>query len=109
VSSVDRVGIVGCGLMGAGIAEVCARAGMDVVVAESSTRAGDAGRKRLETSLVRAEKRGRLDRAADVLDRIRVVHGLDDLADRELVVEAIMEDEGAKMRSWPRTPPRSRS
>jgi 3-hydroxybutyryl-CoA dehydrogenase len=91
-----RIGVVGCGLMGAGIAEVCARAGKDVVVAESSPRAAEAGRTRLETSLGRAESRGKIVSAAEVLGRIRVVDGLDDLADRELVVEAIVEDEAAK-------------
>lgn len=93
----QRVGVVGCGLMGAGIAEVCARAGLDVVVAESGAAAVDAGRRRLETSLTRAESKGRIDSAADVLSRVRVVDGLEDLADRELVVEAIVENERIKV------------
>ena len=92
-----RIGVVGCGLMGAGIAEVCARAGLDVVVAESSEAAALAGRTRLEKSLIRAEERGKIDSATDVLDRIRVVVGLEELADRDLVVEAILEDEAAKI------------
>jgi 3-hydroxybutyryl-CoA dehydrogenase len=92
-----RIGVVGCGLMGAGIAEVCARAGLDVVVAESSEGAAVAGRTRLEKSLIRAEERGKIDSATDVLDRIRVVVGLEELADRDLVIEAILEDEGAKI------------
>jgi 3-hydroxybutyryl-CoA dehydrogenase len=92
-----KIGVVGCGLMGAGIAEVCARAGLDVVVAESSKDAVTAGRTRLEKSLIRAEERGKIDSAAEVLDRIRVVEGLADLADRDLVVEAILEDELAKI------------
>ena len=92
-----KIGVVGCGLMGAGIAEVCARAGLDVVVAESSKDAVTAGRARLEKSLMRAEERGKIDSAAEVLDRIRVVEGLADLADRDLVVEAILEDEVAKI------------
>jgi len=92
-----RIGVVGCGLMGAGIAEVCARAGLDVVVAESSAAAAVAGRTRLEKSLIRAEERGKIDSATEVLDRIRVVEDLEELADRDLVVEAILEDEGAKV------------
>ena len=92
-----NVGVVGCGLMGAGIAEVCARAGLDVVVAESSDAAAEAGRKRLATSLQRAEAKGKIDSAADVLARIRVVTELEELADRDLVVEAIVEDEDAKV------------
>jgi 3-hydroxybutyryl-CoA dehydrogenase len=92
-----RIGVVGCGLMGAGIAEVCARAGLDVVVAESSEAAATAGRARLEKSLIRAEERGKIASATEVLDRIRVVEGLEELADRDLVVEAILEDEAAKI------------
>ena len=92
-----NVGVVGCGLMGAGIAEVCARAGLDVVVAESSVEAAAAGRARLEASLARAEAKGKIESAAAVLERIRLVTDLEELADRELVVEAIVEDEGAKI------------
>jgi len=93
---ISKVGVVGCGLMGAGIAEVSARAGKDVVVAESSPASATAGRARLERSLTRAEERGKLASAAEVLERIQVVTDLDALADRDLVVEAIVEDEAAK-------------
>jgi 3-hydroxybutyryl-CoA dehydrogenase len=82
--------------MGAGIAEVCARAGKDVVVAESSPAAAEAGRARLERSMARAEERGKIVSAAGVMARIRVVNDLDQLADRDLVIEAIVEDEAAK-------------
>ncbi|RJQ86213.1 3-hydroxybutyryl-CoA dehydrogenase [Amycolatopsis panacis] len=92
----ELVGVVGCGQMGAGIAEVCARAGLDVVAVESSRAAADAGRARLETSLARAEKKGRIDSAAEVLGRIRVAEDLGELADRTLVVEAIVENEAVK-------------
>ena len=92
-----KIGVVGCGLMGAGIAEVCARAGLDVVVAESSEAAAVVGRTRLEKSLLRAEERGRIDSAAQVLDRIRVVDNLEAMADRDMVVEAILENEAAKV------------
>ena len=93
----EKIGVVGCGLMGAGIAEVCARAGRDVVVVESGATAAEAGRARLEKSLSRAEARGKIDSAAAVLDRIRVVEDLEELADRDLVVEAIVEDEQTKV------------
>ena len=96
MGEISRVGIVGCGLMGAGITEVCARAGLDVVVVESSEEAAKAGTARLESSLHRAVERGKLDSAEEVLDRIRVVTDLEQLADRDLVVEAIVEDEDAK-------------
>ncbi len=97
MSPLDHIGVVGCGLMGAGIAEVCARAGLDVVVAETSQQAVEAGRARLSRSLTRAQERGKLDDAQAVLGRIRVTTDLADLADRELVVEAIVEDEQAKV------------
>ena len=92
----NRVGVVGCGLMGAGIAEVSARAGCDVVVVESSPAAAEAGLDRLTASLERAESRGKIPSAREVLDRIRVTTALEDLADRELVVEAIVENEAVK-------------
>jgi len=93
-----QVGVVGCGLMGSGIAEVSARTAHDVVVVESSEDLAKAGLARLEGSLHRAEERGKLEEpAADVLARIRVVTDLDALADRDVVVEAIVEDEAAKV------------
>jgi 3-hydroxybutyryl-CoA dehydrogenase len=82
--------------MGAGIAETCARAGLEVLVVETNGAAADAGRQRLETSLTKAEARGKVDSAADILNRITIVEGIDALADRTFVIEAIMEDEAVK-------------
>ena len=95
-TSATNVGVVGCGLMGAGIAEVAARSGHDVVVVESDEARASAGRDSLEASLRRAEAKGKIPSAADVLARIRVVTVMEELADRDLVVEAIVEDEDAK-------------
>ena len=95
--SIERVGVVGCGLMGAGIAEVCARAGLDVTVVESSDDAADAGRQRLTRSLTRAQERGKLDNAEEVLGRIGIGTEMAAVQDRQLVVEAIVEDESAKV------------
>jgi 3-hydroxybutyryl-CoA dehydrogenase len=85
--------------MGAGIAEVCARAELDVVVLEVSEPAVEAGRARVESSLGRAMRSGRLDEAAHdaVLARLRWTTDLADLADRELVVEAAPEVEHLKL------------
>ena len=69
---------------------------MDVVVVESSRAAADAGRDRVQASLERAEAKHKIESAALVLDRIRVVTTLEELSDRDLVVEAIVEDERAK-------------
>jgi 3-hydroxybutyryl-CoA dehydrogenase len=94
----EKVGVVGCGLMGAGIAEVNARSGLDVVVVESSQAAVDGGFSRLAKSLERAESRGKLGEASaqEVLSRIQVTTDMDALYDRDVVVEAIVEDEGPK-------------
>ncbi|HLT11733.1 MAG TPA: 3-hydroxyacyl-CoA dehydrogenase NAD-binding domain-containing protein, partial [Micromonosporaceae bacterium] len=88
----DKIGVAGCGLMGSGIAEVAARAELDVVVVESNQPAADAGRQRLAASLRRAEAKGKVADAAAVLERVRIVTDLDALADRDIVVEAIVED-----------------
>lgn len=96
MTDIERVGVVGGGLMGSGIAEVSARAGKDVIVVESSAAAVDAARNRLEASLKRAESRGKIESADAVLANIRVVDDLTALADRDLVIEAIIEDEQAK-------------
>jgi 3-hydroxybutyryl-CoA dehydrogenase len=95
--SINKVGVVGSGLMGAGIAEVAARAGKDVVVAESSATAARAGLQRIRNSVERAEARGKILDAHEILARIRLVTDLAELADRDLVVEAISEDEEAKV------------
>ena len=95
---INKVGVVGCGLMGSGIAEVAAKAGCDVVVREVTEEAGAAGRKRIEKSLDRAVSKGKLE-AADrdaALGRIRFSTELADLADRDIVIEAIVESLDAK-------------
>ncbi len=94
----DRIGVLGAGLMGSGIAEVSAKSGASVVVVEASDVAAKAGRDRIETSLARGVKAGKLDEAeqAAILDRITYSSELDALADRQLVVEAIIEDEDVK-------------
>ena len=98
MSDITRVGVAGCGLMGSGIVEVCARAGLDVVVREVDDGAAAAGRARIEGSLARAVRAGKLsaeDRDA-ALTRVRVTTALDDLADRELVIEAATENPAVK-------------
>jgi len=90
---IQRVGVVGCGLMGSGIAEVCARAGLDVVVVEVADGALAAGRRRIEASLAKAVDRGKLapEDRAEALERLRFSTRMADLADRQLVVEAVIE------------------
>ncbi|WP_282697249.1 3-hydroxybutyryl-CoA dehydrogenase [Streptomyces sp. CC208A] len=95
---IQRVGVVGGGQMGAGIAEVCARAGLDTVLCEATRAAARAARERIAVSLERAVHRGKLDRlsAEAALDRISVTAELADLANRQLVVEAVTENAAAK-------------
>jgi len=96
--AIDRVGVVGGGQMGAGIAEVCARGGVDVVVHEIDEALATAARARVEASLGRAVERGKLTaEERDVgLGRIRFGTDLAAMADRQLVVEAVVEDEAQK-------------
>ena len=95
---IQRVGVVGCGLMGSGIAEVCARAGLQVLVREIDEAACESGRGRIVGSLDRGVASGKLseeERDAAV-DRLSFTVDLAEFADRQLVVEAIAEDEGLK-------------
>lgn len=96
--SITRVGVVGGGQMGAGIAEVCARAGLETVVCEADATAARGARQRVAISLERAVQRGKLDRIAaeDALGKLVFTGSLDDLADRQLVVEAVIENTDAK-------------
>lgn len=95
---ITRVGVAGCGLMGSGIAEVCARGGLDVMVREIDDAAAAAGRARIEGSLARAVRAGKLDPADRdaALARIRVTTDLADLADRQLIIEAATENPAVK-------------
>ena len=96
--TIERVGVVGCGLMGSGIAEVCARAGLDVVVREVDAGAAELGLHRIITSLDRGVRAGKLDEdgKAAAMARLRLTTDMAELADRQLVVEAVVEDEALK-------------
>ena len=98
VSEIRHVGVVGCGLMGSGIAEVSARAGLRVTFVEGSEELVAAGRTRIETSIGRAVERGKLDRpdADAALALIDAATDLHALAAVDLVIEAATEDPEAK-------------
>ncbi|MEY9835404.1 3-hydroxybutyryl-CoA dehydrogenase [Streptomyces sp. 846.5] len=98
MSDIARVGVVGCGLMGSGIAEVFARAGLDVKVSEASGEALELGRTRLTGSFDTAVKRGKLteEEREAALARISFTTELADFADRDLVIEAVAEREDVK-------------
>ncbi|HEV8057588.1 MAG TPA: 3-hydroxybutyryl-CoA dehydrogenase [Actinomycetota bacterium] len=96
---VRTVGVIGCGLMGSGIAEVVARAGQDAVVLETSDELAQRGRQRIETSTLRAVERNRLDAGEReaALGRVSVTTDVQDLADVDLVIEAATEDYDTKV------------
>ena len=98
-SDFKRIGVVGSGLMGSGIAEVCARAGLDVVVREINAAAAEAGQQRLTKSLDRGVSSNKLTEAVrdSALANITFTTDIDELADRQLVVEAVVEDEALKV------------
>jgi 3-hydroxybutyryl-CoA dehydrogenase len=102
VAEIVKVGVVGCGLMGHGITQVAAEAGHEVVVREVDEAKLSAGIGRIEKGLTRGVERGKLSQedADAVRGRITGTLSYDDFADRDLVVEAITEDLGAKLEMW---------
>ncbi len=96
---IERVGVVGCGLMGSGIAEVCARAGLDVLVREVDAAAAEAGRLRIVKSLDRGLAAGKMTEAErdTALGLIGFTTDLADFSDRDLALEAVVENESMKV------------
>lgn len=96
--AVSRVGVVGGGLMGAGIAEVAARAHLDVILVERDEESVERAHGRITASMAKAVKAGRLDQeSADAaLHQITFTSSFADLHDRQAVVEAVPEDEALK-------------
>lgn len=94
----ERIGVIGGGLMGSGIAEVAARTGSDVIVHEINAEAAEAALGRVQKSLARALERGKLDEAGrdEILARINFSTDLSEQSDRQLVIEAATENEGLK-------------
>jgi 3-hydroxybutyryl-CoA dehydrogenase len=100
--AIRKVGVLGCGLMGSGIAEISARAGFDTVVREVEPSFLDKGLDRIRGSLGRAVEKGKLD-ASQRDETLARLHGTTDfeaLADCDLVVEAIVENLDEKKRTF---------
>jgi 3-hydroxybutyryl-CoA dehydrogenase len=91
---IKKVGVMGCGLMGSGIAEVAARAGYETVVREVTEELTDKGLEKIRGSLGKAVEKGKLDAAArdEAVGRLSGTVELAALADCDLVVEAIVEN-----------------
>jgi 3-hydroxybutyryl-CoA dehydrogenase len=99
---INKVGVVGCGLMGHGIAQICAQAGWDVVVREVDQGQLDKGIAKIEKQLGRSVEKGKMEQSdADaVRGRITPTLAYSDLAGSDVVIEAITEDLEAKLEMW---------
>lgn len=99
---IEKVGVVGCGLMGSGIAQVSAQAGFPVVVREVSPQLVEKGLSSIEKNLGRLVEKGAMS-ASDrdqIRGRLRGTTNLDDLKDCDLIMEAIIEQLPAKRELW---------
>ncbi len=96
--AIRSVGVVGCGLMGSGIAQVCAEAGHPVLVREVSDELLKKGLGRIESFLAKGVEKGKLtaERKAEVLGRLKGTTRLEDLRECDIVVEAVVESLDAK-------------
>lgn len=99
---IKRIGVCGCGLMGSGITEVSAKAGIEVVVREVNDDFLAKGLARIEKSLSRAVSKGKLDEAGKkaIQDKIKGTTKVDDLADCDLICEAVIENLAEKIKLY---------
>ena len=95
----QRIGVIGCGLMGSGIADVCARVGCDVIVREQDEAALENGRRAIGKNLARAVKSGKMSEedSEAIFGRVTFTRDFEAMADRQLVVEAVYENEEIKV------------
>ena len=100
--AISKVGVVGCGLMGHGISQICSQAGWDVVVREIDQGQLDKGMGKIEKQLGRAVEKGKMEQSDAEAVRGRITPTLDyaDLADSDLAIEAITEDLDRKLEMW---------
>ena len=100
--AISKVGVLGCGLMGHGISQICAQVGWDVVVREIDQDPLEKGIGKIEKQLRRAVEKGKLEQSEAEAVRGRIAPTLDyaDLADCDLVIEAITEDLDRKLEMW---------
>jgi 3-hydroxybutyryl-CoA dehydrogenase len=99
---IKRVGVLGCGLMGSGIAQICAAAGYDTIVREVSDEVVKRGLDGISRQLGKSVEKGKLpaeDRDA-IVGRLRGTSNLDDLKDCDIILEAIVEDIEVKNEIW---------
>jgi 3-hydroxybutyryl-CoA dehydrogenase len=91
--AIQKVGVVGCGLMGSGIAQVCAQAGLQTVVREVSPEIVEKGLKSIDKNLARLVEKGTISEAAknEIRGRVKGTTSLEDFKDCDVIVEAIIE------------------
>jgi len=95
---ITRVGVVGCGLMGSGIAEVCAKSGVPTIVREVDAAAVERGQAKIKNSIERALQANKISQSEHDLIKKNLSYTtqLSDLADCDLIIEAVIEDEALK-------------
>ena len=100
--SIDRVYVIGAGLMGHGIAQVSAAAGKQVTLADRTQELADKGRQRIAGNLARQVEKGKLEQPAadEMLARVSTAVGAGGVAGHDLVIEAVFEDEPLKRQTW---------
>jgi len=102
--SIERVFVIGAGLMGHGIAQVSATVGKSVTLSDRTAELAEKGKDRIARNLARQVERGKLEQAAAdaLLARIATAVGADAAAGHEIVIEAVFEDEAIKRETWGR-------
>jgi 3-hydroxybutyryl-CoA dehydrogenase len=100
--SIERVFVVGAGLMGHGIAQVSAAAGKGVTLSDRTLELAEKGKGRVAANLARQVGKGKLEQSAadEILGRIGIAEGTDGAAGHQLVIEAVFEDEQVKRETW---------
>jgi 3-hydroxybutyryl-CoA dehydrogenase len=99
---IERVFVIGAGLMGHGIAQVCAAAGKQVTLADRTSELAEQGKARIGSNLKRQVDKGKLEQSAadELLGRVSTAEGTDGAAGHDIVVEAVFEDEAVKRDAW---------
>ena len=100
--SIERVFVIGAGLMGHGIAQVSAAAGKRVTLSDRTAELADKGKARIGSNLKRQVDKGKLEQSAadEILERISTGEGADGAAGHDIVIEAVFEDESVKRQTW---------
>jgi 3-hydroxybutyryl-CoA dehydrogenase len=100
--SIDRVFVIGAGLMGHGIAQVSAAAGKEVILSDRTEDLAEKGKTRVAGNLKRQVEKEKIDQrtADDILARVATAEGTDGAAGHGIVIEAVFEDESVKRETW---------